>query len=124
MEAMKIDETPRESLMNSKSEWGNNSVPRVTINQEKDNDKDKGAGAGGTKRILNRMTVEPEGQSNKSKRSRNGNTQNSNGDWTPNQFSSNGQQKQISLTKLFGFSTGVVTKSRHDQMKEMNVKSE
>ena len=35
--------------MNSKSEWGNNSVPRVLIEQERDKDKD--ANKGGVKRF-------------------------------------------------------------------------
>ena len=33
-EAIKIDETPVDELMNSKSEFGSNSVPRVTIEDE------------------------------------------------------------------------------------------
>ena len=52
-EAMLIDGTPKEHLMNSKSEWGSNSIPRVTTGQDKDRDRDNGDGdAGGKKRIL------------------------------------------------------------------------
>ena len=34
-----IEETPQKHLMNSKSEWGNNSVPRVVVEQDGDRDR-------------------------------------------------------------------------------------
>ena len=33
-DAIKIEQTPNEVLMNSKAEWGNNSIPRTTIHQD------------------------------------------------------------------------------------------
>ena len=33
-EAIKIDEEPVDALMNSKSEWGLNSIPRITVIQD------------------------------------------------------------------------------------------
>ena len=47
-EAIKIDQTPNDLLMNSKAEWGSNSIPRITIHQ--DSDKAEGR-QGGVKRF-------------------------------------------------------------------------
>ena len=57
-----ISETPPESLMNSKAEWGSNSVPRVVVQQEKDKDSNKDRG--GSKRA-GQMVDETPGVSNK-----------------------------------------------------------
>ena len=106
-EAMLIDGTPREHLMNSKSEWGNNSIPRVIIGQDKDRDRDNGdGGAGGTKRILDREKDRAWGQNGQAKRKKIGPTENSNSDWSPNQSSSS--QLQLKLTNLFWKSEVVV----------------
>ena len=68
MEAIKISETPPENLMNSKSEWGNNSVPRVVVEQERDRDKS------GTKRTVLNRDMDP---GDRPKRKRPNCTQNS-----------------------------------------------
>ena len=60
-----ISETPPESLMNSKAEWGSNSVPRVVVQQEKDKDNNKDRG--GTKRAGQMVNGTP-GDSHKRRR--------------------------------------------------------
>ena len=72
MEALKIAETPPETLMNSKSEWGNNSVPRVVVQQERDteNNRDKG----GIKRTVQNRDGDP---GDRTKRRRQNSTQSS-----------------------------------------------
>ena len=49
-EAIKIEESPLNELMNSRSEWGSNSIPRVTIHQHKDRDDHDPATAGDSAR--------------------------------------------------------------------------
>ena len=71
MEAIKISETPPDDLMNSKSEWGNNSVPRVVVEQDRDRDKN------GTKRAVLNRDMDP-GDRPKRKRP---NTETQNSKW-------------------------------------------
>ena len=84
MEAMKIEETLRDALMNSKSELGSKSVPRVIIEEERD--RDSGTGAGGTKRIFKERDT-PSGQGRQTKRKRTSETRNSTNDWSQTNIS-------------------------------------
>ena len=54
MEALKISETPPETLMNSKSEWGSNSVPWVVVEQEIDKERNSRDKSGTKRTVLNR----------------------------------------------------------------------
>ena len=92
MEAKLIDETPVEHLLNSKSEWGSNSIPCVVI---QDQDKDN---RGGTKRVPgDRATFESGPAEGQAKRRRTGETENIDRDHEPpSQHFSNLNQRTIS----------------------------